>query len=87
MKTLHLLRKRNDSLALEAIGAELAAGGRENVTVLLIQDAVLEVPDLPVPIFVNGEDLKARGVERPGETVGYGRISRLVLEHDRAVVW
>ena len=88
MKTLHLLKKRDDRLAEDAIRAELAAGDQgQGVTVLLLQDAVLGSPDLPVSVFVSGQDLRARGAVRPCETVDYGQICRMILEHDRVVVW
>lgn len=88
MKTLHLLRRYRDSLAEEAIRAEIVDhAGEGAVTVLLIQDAVLEEPELSAPIFVNQSDIEARGVDRPCEKVDYHRICRMVVEHDRVVVW
>ena len=35
------------------------------MSVLLIQDAVLGNPTMPVPVYVNSQDLQARGVARP----------------------
>ncbi|MGH7274997.1 MAG: hypothetical protein ACREIQ_11145 [Nitrospiria bacterium] len=103
MKTLHILRRRNDHLAEAAICSESvssASGGREGSfsSVLLIQDAVLGCPAIPVPVYVNTQDLQARGVTRPyGGTEGlklsppkiidFEEICRMIVEHDRVVVW
>ncbi len=66
MKTLHILRKGKDAFAEAAICAEAASGEKKrDVTVLLIQDAVLGSPAVPVHIFVNKQDLQARGMTRP----------------------
>jgi hypothetical protein len=63
MKTLHILRKRNDRLAEETIRLEGGSAKEGHlVTVLLIQDAVLGKPAVPAPIYVNIQDLQARGV-------------------------
>ncbi|HLB03193.1 MAG TPA: hypothetical protein VJM77_08685 [Nitrospiria bacterium] len=63
MKTLHVLRKRNDHLAEAEICSESSAGGKgHSVSVLLIQDAVLGHPAVPVPVYINTQDLQARGV-------------------------
>lgn len=65
MKTLHILRRRNDYLAEAAICSESSSGGDgHSVSVLLIQDAVLGVPAVPVLVYVSTQDLQARGVTR-----------------------
>jgi sulfur transfer complex TusBCD TusB component (DsrH family) len=66
LKTLHILRKRKDTLAEAAICSEAASGGTDQgVTVLLIQDAVLGNPVVPVPVYVSIQDLQARGATQP----------------------
>ncbi len=65
MKTLHILRKRKDTFAEAAICSEAAFEGKgRDVTVLLIQDAVLGNPTVSVPVYVNKQDLEARGAQR-----------------------
>ena len=92
LKTLHILRKRKDVFAEAAIcseSASSASGGGEGhrVTVLLIQDAVLGTPAVPVPVYVNAQDLQARGAKRPYAAIDYDKICQMILEHDRTVVW
>lgn len=88
MKTLHVLRRRNDRLAEAAICSEFTSGGEGySASVLLIQDAVLGSPAVPVPVYVNAQDLQARGVTRPYEIIDYDEICKMILEHDRTVVW
>jgi sulfur transfer complex TusBCD TusB component (DsrH family) len=105
VKTLHVLRKRNDHLAEAEICSESSAGGKgHSVSVLLIQDAVLGHPAVPVPVYVNTRDLQARGVTSglagggpraiggqgphgPPHIIDYEEICRMIVEHDRIVVW
>jgi len=91
MTTLHILRKRNDQLAEAAIRSESDSGKKgDGLSILLIQDAVLGRPDVSAPIFINAKDLKARGVVKKSsgsELIDYDRISQMIVEHDRTVVW
>lgn len=96
MKTLHILRKRKDTLAEAAICSEAASstasggssgGANHSVTVLLIQDAVLGSPTVPVPVYVSLQDLQARGVTRSYTTLHYDQICQMIVEHDRTIVW
>jgi sulfur transfer complex TusBCD TusB component (DsrH family) len=88
LKTLHILRKRKDAFAEAAICSEATSEGKgRNVTVLLIQDAVLGSPAVPVPIYVNIQDLQARGVQREYPAIHYDRICQMIIDHDRTIVW
>ncbi len=91
MGSLHIIRRRNDRMAEAVVRSESSAEGKgDSVAVLLIQDAVLARPDLGVPVYVNGLDLKARGLSpeaAAGAAVDYDRICKMILEHDRTVVW
>jgi len=83
VKTLHVLRKRNDHLAEAEICSESSAGGKgHSVSVLLIQDAVLGHPAVPVPVYVNTQDLQARGVTRPYGTTEGPMLSPPQLESE-----
>ena len=88
MKTLHIVRQRADRLAEAAIRRESASTpSKAAVTVLLIQSAVLGDYSLPVSIYASEPDLLARGVTRPYEAIDFDRMSQLILEHDRTIVW
>ena len=81
MKTLHILRKTNDPIALEAIQSDPEAA------VLLIQDAVLIKSVFPTETYACREDLAARGIPERHRVVDYTEIARLIVEHDRVVAW
>lgn len=88
MKTLHIVRRKVDRLAEAAIRREAAtAQSKEAVTVLLIQSAVLGNYSLPVSVYASEPDLLARGATRPYETIDFDRMSQLILDHDRTIVW
>lgn len=88
MKTLHILRKRKDTFAEAAICSEAASEGNgHDVAVLLIQDAVLGSPAVPVPVYANKQDLEARGVQREYPAIHYAQICQMILDHDRTIVW
>lgn len=88
LKTLHILRKRKDPLAEAAICAEAASAGKDPcVTVLLIQDAVLGNPAVPVSIYASIHDLQARGAMRDYTAINYEQICQMILNHDRTIVW
>lgn len=91
MKTLHILRKIEDRLALEAIANEQQ---RRPVTILLLQDAVLVnrvghrmSENFPDETYACREDLDARGIQSPYRVADYGDIARLIAEHDRVITW
>jgi sulfur transfer complex TusBCD TusB component (DsrH family) len=84
MRTLHLIRKSRDPLAEEAISYEAREG---SVSVLLIQDGVLNRSPFPGEVFVSLEDLEARAQESPHRKIDYTEIGRIILRHERTVVW
>jgi sulfur relay protein TusB/DsrH len=84
MKRLHILRKTNDPLAMEAIQHERRL---REVGVLLLQDGVLAKGDFPDPTYVCGEDLAARGIKSRYRVVDYETIARLMVEYDRVTTW
>ncbi|NKE71380.1 DsrH/TusB family sulfur relay protein [Candidatus Manganitrophus noduliformans] len=81
MKTLHILRKTSEPIALEAIQSDPRAA------VLLIQDAVLTKGVFPVETYACREDLDARGIDRSFRPVDYNDIARLIVEYDRVITW
>ena len=84
MKTLHIVRKTNDPLAMEAIQNEERQGG---TAVLLLQDGVLAKGTFPDETYVCREDLAARGIRAPYRPVDYEAIAQLIAQHDRVVTW
>lgn len=84
MKTLHILRKTNDPLAIHIINEEQK---RRPVVLLLIQDGVLSKGNFPDETYVSQEDLSARGGKSAYTQVNYPEIARLIIECDRVVTW
>jgi sulfur relay protein TusB/DsrH len=81
MKTLHILRKTNDPIAIEAIRSDPEAA------LLLIQDAVLAKGSFPAKTYACREDLVARGIGERYRIVDYDDIARLITEYDRVITW
>jgi sulfur transfer complex TusBCD TusB component (DsrH family) len=84
VSSLHIIRRREDHFAEEAVRAENVTG---RVAVLFIQDAVGSGIDDVQHVFVSEADLRARNLQTPYEKVGYDGMSRLLTEYDRVVVW
>ena len=85
MKTLHIIRDPSEQLALE-----LARHGsaHDSVSLLLIQDAVLARPVLDgVAVYTLAEDVDARGIKDQRAEVDYDGAVRLMVNHDKVVVW
>jgi hypothetical protein len=83
-RTLHIIRRPNDPLALEAIEQERSA---HEVVVLLIQDGVLTTVRPSAETYVGTADAEARGVHPPFKQASYPEICRLIIEAQRVVVW
>lgn len=84
MKTLHILKKTNDPLAIHIINEEQKM---RPVVLLLIQDGVLMKGDFPDETYVSQEDLSARGGKSPYTQINYPGIARLITECDRVITW
>lgn len=84
MKTLHILRKTSDPLAMEMINEGRKLG---SVIVLLIQDGVLARGDFPEETYVSQDDISARGAKSPYPQINYPGIARLITECDRVITW
>ena len=83
-RTLHIIRRPNDPLALEAIEQERTV---HEVVVLLIQDGVLTTVHPSAETYVGAADVQARGLHSPFKQANYPEICRLILEAQRVVVW
>ncbi len=84
MKTLHILRKISDPLAMALIAEEQK---RAKIVLLLIQDAVLANGDFPDETYVSEEDLSARGGETPYCLINAHGMAALIMDCDRVITW
>jgi sulfur relay protein TusB/DsrH len=84
MKSLHIVRKANDPLAMEAIQNEQQ---QSSVAILLLQDGVLSKGPFPDDTYICREDLTARGIKSRYRPVNYDAIAQLIADHDRIVTW
>ncbi|MBI2919401.1 MAG: hypothetical protein HYY01_15620 [Chloroflexi bacterium] len=82
---LHVVRRVGDGEALAVARAQRAAG--HQVTLLLLQDAVLDRPDFSGPVLTGAEDVQARGGRSTYPGLSYEAIVRLVFESQRVVSW
>jgi len=86
MKTLHILRERNDPLALKAITtATNAADGEAGV--LLLHDSVLSSLPEGIQVYACKDDVEARGVPVPHQKLGYTEIVKLLFQYDSVITW
>ncbi|HET6466015.1 MAG TPA: hypothetical protein VFH55_10430 [Nitrospiria bacterium] len=85
-RILHVLKDANPAEALAVISKE-ANGSVQNMSVLLIQEAVRLQPDLPVKIYVLEEDAQKRGIEAGFESINYTKMLDLILSSHSVVVW
>lgn len=83
-KTLHILRKISDPLAMEVIHE---AQQNAEVVLLLIQDAVLAKGDFPEMTYVSEQDLSARGGDSPYCLINAHGIASLIMDCDRVITW
>jgi len=85
-RILHVLKDANPTEALRVISKE-ASGSVQDLSVLLIQEAVRLQPDLPVKIYVLEEDAKKRGMKVAFEPINYAKMLDLILTSHSVVVW
>ncbi|MBI4316895.1 MAG: sulfurtransferase complex subunit TusB [Chloroflexi bacterium] len=86
MKILHILRDSNDPLPLSMANTQRGQG--EEVSILLIHDAVYASVPKGFKVFASRDDVQARGVTPDGaELIDYPQIVDLIVEHDSVTVW
>jgi len=85
-RILHVLKDVNPAEALAVISKEANASA-QNLSVLLIQEAVRLQPDLPVKIYVLEEDAQKRGMASKFESIQYEKMLDLILTSHSVVVW
>jgi sulfur relay protein TusB/DsrH len=85
MKILHILRDMKDAVALDTIRTHAES---DDVSILLIQDAVLEDGlGLNAKIYALLDDVEKRGVETQASTVTYTEVVDLIVACDRVISW
>jgi hypothetical protein len=82
-RILHLLKRKDDSFALDIIRKEI---GSNEVSVILIQDAVdLDLRGIGANVFILSEDLKDLTSAHP--RIGYKEMLEFILNADTVVTW
>ena len=86
MKILHIMRERNDPLALRAV-MEAEGGEAEEVAVLLLHDSVLSSLPEGIAAYACSDDVEARGIGVPYPTLNYDEIVGLLFRYDSVITW
>lgn len=84
MKILHIIREMDDRRALETARDH---AGENDVTVVLLQDAVLSKVPWEGDIYACREDVEARGGAPKAKEVEYRELIRMIFGHDRVIMW
>ncbi len=84
MKILHMIREIEDRRALDTARAHSA---EHQVTLVLLQDAVLGRFPWDGEIYACREDVEARGVKAEAKEVEYQELIRMIFGHDRVIMW
>ncbi len=91
MKILHVIKERDHALAISTVREQtvLPPAAENDVTVLLIHDAVLTAEDRLKGLRVTAlkDDAAARAAEPPYPSVDYNGMLKLVFESDRVICW
>ncbi len=96
MKILHVIKERDHALAVSTVRDQAGLfPAAENVTVLLIHDAVLGAEDTlrelgagaNVSIIMLKDDAAARGVDSPYPSADYNRMLKLIFDSEKVICW
>ena len=86
MKILHIIKKPHDLFAYD-MAEKQAENDTQEVSILLMHDAVYTPPKNHTRLFICRDDMEARGLECPGTSVSYEDIVNLLLESNSVVSW
>ncbi len=81
---MHIVRRREDRLAMSVIAAQSRNG---SVDVVLVQDGVFSEFPSPLAVSVSHDDVTARGIDTPYRRVGYDDIAKMVCDAASVTVW
>lgn len=94
MHVVHVIQRPGDGRAWETARAH---AGEHRVTVVLLQDAVVDPPDPPDPPGAAGaagmevlaveRDMAARGLPGRHEAIGEDDLVELLFRADRVISW
>ncbi|MEE9529794.1 MAG: hypothetical protein V3W52_02290 [Syntrophobacteria bacterium] len=84
MKILYILRKQPDGLAKEMIEKQ---SHEHEITVVLIQEAVLMKENLPGHVLALDDDVRKRSVSQNIPKIGYEELLSLIFKNDRTLCW
>lgn len=84
MKILHMVREIDDKRAFETARAHAA---EHEVTLVLLQDAVLSRFPWDGEVYASREDLEARGLKTGAKELEYGELIGMIFGHDRVIMW
>ncbi|MCP4365937.1 MAG: hypothetical protein GY800_11655 [Planctomycetes bacterium] len=94
MKILHVIKKRDHALAAATVRDQARLlPATENLTVLLIHDAVLTTDDslrelgAGVSVMILKDDAAARGVDSPYPSVDYNGMLKLIIDSEKVICW
>ncbi len=93
-KILHIIREKDHTLAASAVRDQAGLlPASENLTVLLIHDAVLSAEGslkelgAGVSVIMLKDDAAARGVNPPYPTVDYNGMLELIFDSEKVICW
>lgn len=84
MKILHILKKEEDQFVKGVIEHDRTL---KDVSILLIQDGVLSKFREDKNVFASVNDVEARGLNVSCNLVDYPAICRLIVKHDKVIIW
>lgn len=84
MKILHVIREIDDMRAFETARAHSV---EHQVTLVLLQDAVLSRFPWQGEVYACREDLEARDLKTEAREVEYREIVGMIFGHDRVIMW
>ncbi len=89
MKILHIIREKGHELALSTAQTQSTTGSEQEVTILLIHDAVLtETSETKgLEVFALKDDVEARGTRVSYPLVDYNGMLKMIFESDRVITW
>ncbi len=89
MNILYIVKEKADLDYLLKMYDKSQAKMAGEDTLLLIHDAVLIGPNLikPFKVFACSDDVKARGINTPFNTLDYKQMLKLIADCDKTICW
>ncbi len=89
MRILYIVKEKTDLDYLLKMYDKSQAKMTGELTLLLIHDAVLigQDPINNFKVFACSDDVKARGINTPFDTLDYKQMLKLIADCDKAICW